>query len=91
MRNDLVHDVRRVRFTFRDYVKGMNTNQLNTFEKWIGSYGPTGPFEYQGRTYTRAEFIREHPKDAFWQSCLACIAFLYLLEENRRVNLLNLA
>ncbi len=44
----------------------------DAFVKWVGSYGPTNPFTYEGRTHTKQESIRKEPKLAFWQSCMAC-------------------
>ncbi|MGF6973691.1 hypothetical protein QFZ94_002118 [Paraburkholderia sp. JPY465] len=76
LRNDLVHKVRNVGFSFDAYIKGLNTDQLN---KFAGEFtAQSTPKQETSDWRQTKELMSRRPKDMIWfvGTSLLCLMFL---------------
>jgi hypothetical protein len=81
LRNDLVHEIRFVNFTFASHVKSMDANQLKTFKKQFDTWSVEPYAEVIGQRVLVLDFFKENPKLAIWYSAMATIAIIYGIKE----------
>ncbi len=78
LRNDLVHDVRFVDFTFSPHVKAMDAPQLRSFRNKFDTWSVGDIHELDdGRSIPVVDFFRDNPKLATWYSAMSTVAIIY--------------
>ena len=77
LRNDLVHDVKNVEFSFGEYVALRNPQQTDNLVKSFG-HGVMETIPFGNRTIQRREFVLNNPKLALWLTSAEVLACLYL-------------
>ena len=80
LRNDLVHDVSSVGFSFSAHVSSLDQNQL---ERLISAFGRgiADPVPIGKKDIPRKEFVKSNPKIALWLTSIEVLACLYLEKE----------
>ena len=73
LRNDLVHNVKNINFSFSQYLSSLDTNQVNKFTQAF-SYGLRDRLILNEKEVPREEWIKEEPKWAVWFSGLYCMS-----------------
>jgi hypothetical protein len=84
IRNQLVHDARRVTFQFKEYLKDLDENQLAQF---LGAFqfvfADSAPIA--GKQVRRDDFVRSNPKLALWLASMGVLANIYQQKELARL------
>jgi hypothetical protein len=77
MRNDLVHDVRNVGFTFRAHIAPMDRDALKSFRKNFDTWSlGESHADLFGTKIDVVDFFRDNPKLAVWYSLMASLAII---------------
>lgn len=90
LRNDLVHNISNVTFSFKSRLSSFDDNQIKKFAREFG-YQFVDPIVIQGVTVSRTQFVRENPKLVIWLSAADVIACLQLEREFSRLRIQRLA
>ena len=97
LRNDLVHRVQSVAFSFEKHVQAFDSNQKRSFCDRVG-YNTNDPIEIAGASVPRNKFICENPKLSVWLTAsdvLACILveeqFVDVEQKRKEIELRELA
>ena len=78
LRNDLVHDIRNLGFTFKTHVERMDRATLVRFRKNFDTWTTGGTHEELfGKKVDVVEFFRSNPKLAIWYSTMVTLAMIY--------------
>lgn len=77
LRNDLVHDVSSVGFSFSAYVSSLDENQLERLIRAFGR-GVADPVPIAKKNIPRKDFVKSNPKIALWITSIEVLACLYL-------------
>ena len=80
LRNELVHRIENVHFSFQEYIQSFDKNQKKSFCDKIG-YNGNDPVEISGITVSRDQFICENPKLVIWLTSSDILACLRVEEE----------
>jgi hypothetical protein len=80
LRNELVHDVSSVGFSFATYVSSLDENQLERLVNTFG-HGVADPVPIAKKNIPRKEFVKSNPKIALWLTSIEVLACLYLEKE----------
>lgn len=77
LRNNLVHNVSRVAFSYEQHLAPMDSNQKDQFVKVFGSCWKE-QVELAERVVPRKQFVLENPKLSVWFASVEILACLYL-------------
>jgi hypothetical protein len=77
LRNDLVHNISKVHFSFEGYLASRDTNQLKSVLKTFG-HGVCDQVSIGGKTVPRHEFVTSNPKMSLWLTAAEVLACLHL-------------
>lgn len=77
LRNNVVHNILNVGFSFPEYISNMNSDKVKSFVKAFG-HGIKDEVEIAGKKIPKAEFVRENPKLSIWTTAAEILACLYL-------------
>jgi hypothetical protein len=88
LRNSLVHNITNVKFSFKEWSKGWDSNQAKKYVAAFGN-GVADPFSVNGVEIPASKFTRQNVKLAMWLTCAELLGCLYLdksLSETRRIS-----
>jgi hypothetical protein len=77
LRNDLVHNISKVHFSFAGYLASRDTNQLKSVLKTFG-HGVSDQVSIGGKMVPRHEFVMNNPKMSLWLTAAEVLACLHL-------------
>lgn len=77
LRNELVHDVKNVRFSFIEYVASRNKDQTDNLVKSFG-LGVMETISFGNEAIQHRDFVLNNPKLALWLTLAEVLACLYL-------------
>lgn len=77
LRNNLVHNISNVNFSFSNYVSSKDENQKKSFLKTLG-HGIQEHIQFEGKSVPRNTFVEENPKLALWLTAAEVLACLHL-------------
>ncbi|MBS0329833.1 MAG: hypothetical protein JSR30_08280 [Proteobacteria bacterium] len=83
LRNDLVHNIAKINFSFESYVGAMDKNQFKTLVKNFG-HGVSDSIEIANERVPKDKFVRENPKVSLWLTAaeiLACLSVEFKVAE----------
>jgi hypothetical protein len=83
LRNDLVHDVRYVAFTFASHVAQMDEAQIKAFRKKFDTWSISETHEIADVKIPVLQFFKENPKLAIWYSAVNTLGILYGVQQIR--------
>jgi hypothetical protein len=86
LRNELVHNISNVHFSFKGYVNAMDKNQLKALIKNYG-HGVQDQVSIRDRKISRHDFVRENPKVSLWLTAAELLACLQLEFEIAKLKL----
>jgi hypothetical protein len=81
LRNDLVHDVGQVGFTFSAHLKALDKQKTDKFVKAFGYFANGDSFERNGEHISTRQFLLANPKQGLWFSVMAVCAVIYLSKD----------
>lgn len=84
LRNDLVHDVRYVTFTFGSHLAQMDDAQVKLFRKNFDTWSVSETHEIASKKIPMVQFFREKPKLAIWYSAVSTLGTLYGMHQIHR-------
>ena len=77
LRNDLVHNISNVHFSFDSYIASKDSNQLKSIVKTFG-HGVVDQLQSEGKVVTRYDFVKDNPKVSLWLTSAEVLACLHL-------------
>jgi len=80
LRNELVHRIENVTFSFQEYLKIVDENKRKSFCERVG-YNCNDPIPIAGKKVPRNKFILENPKLSIWLTASDVLASLRVEEE----------
>lgn len=81
LRNNLVHKIENVNFSFAKYIQDLSKGKQETLVKrWGRNLNDT--LSFGGVTVSKTNFVQENLKYVIWQSCADTLACLHLEFEN---------
>jgi hypothetical protein len=83
LRNDLVHDIRYVNFTFAAHVAAMDEAHVRQFTTKFDAWSDGASHEVAGKKIPLPQFFRDNPKLAIWYSAMVTIAIVYGIKKVR--------
>ena len=80
IRNNIVHKIKNVNFTFENYIKDLDSNQEKQFIKKFG-HGINDTIKFKDLTIQKNTFVIENPKLAIWITIEEIVGCFYLEKE----------
>ncbi|QKK01309.1 MAG: hypothetical protein HND55_00800 [Pseudomonadota bacterium] len=82
LRNNLVHDIAQVDFSFAEHITLLDRQQKTNFLKSFGYFANGETFELSGESFDTSEFMLVNPKKGVWFSVMALCSVIYLSKEH---------
>ena len=80
IRNNIVHKIKNVNFTFENYIKDLDSNKEKQFIKKFG-HGINDTIKFKDLTIQKNTFVIENPKLAIWITIKEIVGCFYLEKE----------
>jgi hypothetical protein len=90
LRNDVVHNIKNVSFSFAQHLASMNADKAKVFVRTIG-HGVVDVVTIGEKSTPRDEFVRQNPKLALWLTAAEVLACIHLEFEVAELRLRALA